>query len=150
MMDIRYYILDELYADGYHCGYVDLLNAMEQKHSMPGTVTRALLNEMAEERLVSGCFKAYGGVRLESAGVALYSRLEEDRRNAEANAAKECAAKEAAEAIRLQERREDAATNERHHREQKRLNIWIAIFSFIAGLLVDHIDEFCIWFGSLF
>jgi hypothetical protein len=97
MMDIRYYILDELYADGYHCGYVDLLNAMEKKHSMPGTVTRALLNEMAEERLVSGAFKAYGGIRLEDAGVALYSRLveeakcqaeEQEHRKAEQEAAK--------------------------------------------------------------
>ena len=120
---------------------------------MPGPVTRALLNEMEEERLVSGAFKAYGGVRLDDAGVALYSQMKEDALAAEAKAAQEEAKDAARDAKRLKERSEDNARQEHYHREQKNLSIIsivVSLFTFVAGVWIEHAANIVEWFLSLF
>lgn len=152
-MDIRFYILDALNASGNHCAYIDLLNTMQRDHNIPGTVTRALLKEMTKERLVSGAFKAYGGVRLESAGLALCSQMAEDALAAEAKAAQEEAKDAARDAKRLKERSEDNARQEKYHREQKRLSIAsivVLLFTFVAGVLIERAANIVDWILSFF
>lgn len=152
-MDIRFYILDALTASGNHCAYIDLLNIMQTEHAMPGTVTRALLNEMAKERLVSGIFNAYGSVRLEAAGIMMHSQMEADALAAEAQAAKDEAKDKAREAKRLEERRCDNARQEKYHREQKSLSIasiFVSLFIFVAGVLIEHAANIVDWIISLF
>ena len=145
--------MDALTASGNHCAYIDLLNTMQRDHNIPGTVTRALLNEMAKERLVSGSFAADGCVRIERPGIVMHSQMTEDALATEAKAAQEEAKDQAREAKRLEERRCDNARQEKYHREQKRLSIAsivVSLFTFVAGVLIERAANIVDWILSFF
>lgn len=64
--------------------------------------------------------------------------LVRQRREEIARRDQETAAKEAAEAKRIQERREDRADAERRYRGQNRIAVCTALLSFVLGMVAEH------------
>lgn len=127
-MDIQFEILCRLSEHGEFMPYVDLLNAMPSG----GAYTKAQLVEMRRAGLVSGSLCAGSSVRLEAPGRALLLQLRKDRCAAEAERLKQLVKEQTAESIRLAERSEDIARDERHHKEQKMVTIKTAVISCVA------------------
>lgn len=132
-MDIQFEILCLLSEHGEFMPYVDLLNAMPSG----GVYTKAQLVEMRRAGLVSGSLRAGSTVRLEAPGRALLLKLREDRRAAEAERLNQLVKEQTAESIRLAERAENIAREERHHKEQKMVTLKAAVFACILTGVVS-------------
>ena len=122
-MDIQLSILEELERNGNSMDYVTLLNKID---ATPVT-TRAILQIMIDDNLISGTLEANSVVEMEPAGTALLLQLR-------ANADKEA----------------------RQHAQDKRAKIHSRIFqvflillTFFLGLIAEHFGSVIDFFVSL-
>ena len=122
-MNIRFPVLSALSLGSVE--YFSLLNSLR----VPPHLCADLLEQMEQEGLISGSFSRGAHLSLTPAGSALYLQLLEDQRAAEAERLKQLVKEQTAESIRLAERAENIARDERRHKEQKMVTLKAAVFA---------------------